>query len=121
MSQQKKYTDLTDNVNDGVGFDLRGKEYFLRYPLTHEVEEMKELSDAVTEYQRQADNAGTQEVEDQYKEKAKEAGDKLENFIYGLITAVNHDTHIRDALKNENIKVMRNFNTMVRTELSLEG
>lgn len=119
MSQPKKYTDLTDNVEDGVGFDLRGKEYFLRYPLTHEVEEMKELSDAVAEYQRDVDNADSQEAAEPFKEKAKEAGDKLESFIYGLISAVNHETPIKEALQNENIKVLKNFNTMVRTELSL--
>lgn len=121
MSQQKKYGDISDNVNDGVGFDLRGKEYFLRYPLTHEVEEMKELSDQAAEYQKDVDNAENQEAAEDLRAKAKDAGDKLENFIYGLISPVNHDTPIREALKNENIKVMRNFNTMVRTELSLEG
>lgn len=108
MSQNKKWDDLTDNVGEGEGFDIRGKEYFLRYPLTHEVEEMQTLAEEQKQSQSDTD-----------KEKQKEANDKLEAFIYGLITPVGHDTPVKEALSQENIKVMARFNVMIRTALDI--
>lgn len=111
MSQPKKYI-LAENITDGVSFDLRGKEYFLRYPVVSEVEKIQELSQGIDEAEKlRKDNP------DLYKEKSEE----LENFLYALINPVGHDEYIRDALQRENVKVYRNFNTMIKTELSLQA
>lgn len=110
MSQQKKYTDITNNVSDGVGFDVRGKEYFLRYPLVSEVETIQELSQGIED----AENSRKDDP-DAYKAKTRE----LEDFLYSLINPVDHEDNIRDVLQKENVKVYRNFNTMIKNELSL--
>lgn len=111
MSQQKNYI-LTENVEDGVTFDLRGKKYFLRYPRVNEVETIQELSQGI-------DDAEALRKEDPEAYKAKSG--ELEDFLYGLITPVEHDTPIKEALSTENVKVYRNFNTMIKTELSLQA
>lgn len=110
MSQQKEYI-LTENTTNGVGFDLRGKKYFLRYPVVSEVETIQELSEGI-------DDAETlrKENPEVYKQKSKE----LEDFLYGLIRPIDHEDDIRESLNKENVKVYRNFNTMIKTELSLQ-
>lgn len=111
MSQQKNKYVLAENIDDGVRFDLRGKVYFLRYPAVHEVETIQELSEGI-------DDAEKLRKEDPEAYKAK--NDELEDFLYGLITPIDHDTPIKEALSTENLKVYRNFNTMIKTELSLQ-
>jgi len=111
MSQQTKYT-LTENTTDGTTFDLRGKLYFLRFPVVSEVEKIQDLSQAIED----AENLRKENPEE-YKLKSKE----LEDFLYGLISPIDHDTNLQEALQNENIKVYRNFNNMIKTELSLQG
>lgn len=111
MSQANKYT-LTENTSDGVTFDLRGKQYFLRYPIVSEVEKIQELSSGIEDAERLQ-----KEDPQAYKEKSGE----LEDYLYSLISPIDHDTSIKDALQSENIKVYRNFNTMIKTELSLQA
>src|SRR6266699_4831720 len=108
MSQQKNY-ELDKDVQDGVTFDLRGKKYFLRYPVVSEVETIQDLSEGI-------ENAEALRKEDPeaYKSKSKD----LEDFLYSLVSPIDHDVSIRDALQTENVKVYRNFNTMIKTELS---
>lgn len=111
MSQANKYS-LSDGVVDGVTFDLRGKQYFLRYPIVSEVETIQDLSEGL-------ENAEALRKEDPEAYKAKSV--ELEDFLYSLIEPVDHETKIKDALQKENVKVYRNFNTMIKTELSLQG
>lgn len=111
MSQANKYT-LTENTTDGVVFDLRGQQYFLRYPVVSEVETIQELSEGIDDAEKLR-----KEDPEAYKKKSNE----LEDFLYSLISPIDHDTDIREALQKENVKVYRNFNTMIKTELSLQG
>ena len=111
MSQQKNYI-LDKDTQDGVTFDLRGLKYFLRYPVVSEVETIQDLSQEIEEAE-----AERKENPEAFKAKSQE----LEDFLYGLISPIDHDTNIHDALQKENIKVYRNFNTMIKTELSLQG
>ena len=111
MSQQAKYT-LTENTTDGNIFDLRGKLYFLRYPVVSEVEKIQDLSAAIDDAEKlRKDNP------EEYKRLSKD----LEDFLYSLISPVDHDEDLQEALQKENIKVYRNFNNMIKTELSLQG
>lgn len=110
MNQKNKYT-LTENTTDGVSFDLRGKQYFLRYPIVSEVETIQDLSEGL-------DDAEKLRKED--PEAYKKRSNDLEDFLYGLITPVDHDLNIKDELQKENVKVYRNFNTMIKTELSIQ-
>ena len=100
---------LTDNVNEGFTFDLRGNKYFMRYPITEEVEKLQEVSAKVQEAQKNDDS-----------DEVKRLNSELEDFIYGFITPEGHQTPIKEALAKENIRVMRNFNTMIKTELSIQ-
>lgn len=110
MSNQKNKYTLTENTTDGVMFDLRGNQYFLRYPVVSEVETIQDLSEGIEDSaQLKKDNP------DEYKRR----NDELEDFLFGLITPVDHELNIKDELQKENVKVYRNFNTMIKTELSL--
>lgn len=107
--QKNKYT-LTENTTDGVVFDLRGHQYFLRYPVVSEVETIQDLSEGIEDSaQLRKDNP----------EEYKRRNDELENFLYSLISPIEHELNIKDELQKENVKVYRNFNTMIKTELSL--
>lgn len=100
---------LSDNVQDSFTFDISGKKYSFRYPTTAEIENAQELSTKIEEAQKE-----------EREEELTKATQKLEDFIYGFITPVEHDTPVKEALKSENIRVMRNFNRMVKTELSIQ-
>ena len=112
MSQPNNKYVLTENTTDGVTFDLRGKQYFLRYPVVSEVETIQNLTQGI-------DDAETLRKENPELFKQKNA--ELEEFLYSLISPIDHDTNIKDALQKENVKVYRNFNIMIKTELSLQG
>lgn len=102
---------LTENTTDGKYFDLRGNVYFLRYPIVSEVETIQDLADGLdaAEDLRKTDPEA-------YKKKSTE----LEDFLYSLITPIDHELDIKAELQKETIKVYRNFNTMIKTELSLQ-
>lgn len=108
MSQNREYN-ITDNVNDGVKFDIRGKKFFLRYPLVDEVEELQRLADELQTSEKSEDESVRQE-------KSKQ----LESYIYNFVDPIEHDTPIKEALSKENIIALRNFNRMIKTEFSVE-
>lgn len=99
---------LSDNVNDTFPLELRGLKYVMRYPTTGELEEIEAIG---AEYQKLRDEGEP--------EKAKEANTRLEDFLYSLITPVEHQGNFKDAIKKENVLVFRNFNTMIKKELSV--
>ena len=102
---QKMYN-LTDNVNDGFNFDIRGKVFFMKYPTTEEIEELNQM----TEESKSSAKDG---------EVSLEENQKVQEYMYSFITPVDHDTPIRDAMKTENLKVLQRFNAMVKAEFSV--
>lgn len=104
---QKQYN-LTDNVNDGFKFDIRGKVFFMKYPTTEEIEELQRMA----EESKEASNKG---------EGAVEKSDAVQEYMYQFISPVEHETPIREALRTENLKVLQRFNAMIKAEFSLEG
>lgn len=109
MSQ--KIYNITDNVNDDFKFVMRDKKYAMRYPRTDEVNELQRLTDELKEAEK---------TRDEDPENYKAVGRKVEDYLYSLISPIDHDAPIRAALEKENVVVMRNFNKMIQTELSLE-
>jgi hypothetical protein len=99
---------LSDNVNDSFEFDLRGKKYEMRYPTTGEIEDIQTLNVELEKATEAKDEA-----------RVKQANEKLEGALYGFIKPTGHETNIKEALKAENVMVLRNFNSMIRKELSL--
>jgi len=99
---------VSDDVQDTFTFEMRGKKYEMRYPRTSEVEEVQTISLELDKAQESKDEKAV-----------KKANDKLEGYLYGFISPVGHELDIKEALKDENIRVMKNFNTMVKTELSI--
>lgn len=102
---QKMYN-LTDNVNDGFNFDIRGKVFFMKYPTTEEIEELNRMTE------ESKSSAKDSEV-------SLEENQKVQEYMYSFITPVDHDTPIRDAMKTENLKVLQRFNAMVKAEFSV--
>lgn len=109
-AQKSKYVLIDKDATDGIVFDLRGKQYFLRYPVVSEVETIQNLTEGIED----AENMRKEDPE-AYKQKS----DELEDFLYDLIQPIDHETNIKDALQSESIKVYRNFNKMIKTELSI--
>lgn len=104
------YKDLTDNVDESFDFVLRGNKYTMRYPTTEELDDIQRLSTEMD---------GVDTTTPEGREKAKEINDKLADAMYQFITPVEHETSIREAMSKENVKVLRNFNTMIKTELAV--
>lgn len=100
---------LSDNVQDNFTFELRDKKYVMRYPITEEVENIQSLTALIEE-------AATAKNDDE----VKSLSNQLEGVLYGFITPEGHDVPIKKALQKENIRVMRNFNKMIRTELAIQ-
>lgn len=99
----------TDNVEDGFTFDMRGKKYSVRYPRMEELERVRDLNIKLEEADEAKDHLLVRQL-----------STEIEDAMYAFITPDSHDMPIREALKAENIRVARNFNTMLRTELSLQ-
>lgn len=100
----------TDNVEEGFAFELSGgKKYLMRYPLTEEIEEM----------QRMTEEAKTAQDEGRLED-AKNLAKQLDEFTHKFITPEGHDTPVDEALKKENVRVLRNFNRMIQAELSIQ-
>lgn len=104
---------LTDNVQDAFPFSIRGKKYEMRYPRTAELEEINQLNVRMDELSKNTSRTKKEE------EEFKRISDQLVDAMYAFIKPVDHDTPIKDALMNENIKVLKNFNFMIKTELSV--
>lgn len=100
---------LSDNVEDDFGFVLNGQAYRMRYPITEEVEKIQELTVELEQAQENKD-----------KDEETRLNKALENYLYSFITPQGHQTEIQTVLKKANIKTMRNFNKMIKAELSIQ-
>lgn len=84
---------LNDNVTESFQFELDGKTYTMKYPTMEELEAVQDIV------------------------KKEEDSDKVMDYMYGFITG---EPDIKKTLKKQNIKVIQNFNKMVRTEFGIE-
>lgn len=109
MSQ--KVYNITDNVNETFDFFIRDKKYSMRYPTTSEMEELQTMTE---EFQEARANIATT------PEEMKKRSDSIQDFMYSFISPIDHETSVEEALKTENVVVLRNFNTMIKSELSIE-
>lgn len=100
---------LSDNVQDTFNFVLRDKKYAMRYPRTDEIEQIQDLTVDLQEAQDSKDNALVTKL-----------SGELEDKLYEFISPEGHEVSIKEALSKENIRVMRNFNTMIKTELAIQ-
>lgn len=99
---------ITDNVKDEFPFEIRDMKFVMRYPRVSEVEAIQDLTDKLKEAQ-----------DEKREDEVKTISKQLEGFIYQFITPVDHETPVKEALEKENIRVMRNFNRMIREELAI--
>lgn len=99
---------LSDNVQDSFEFNIRGLDFVMRYPRTDEIDIVQELNVQLEEAQENKD-----------KDAIKQCNEELETFLYSFISPKGHEQSITDVLDKENIKVMKNFQKMIRIEISL--
>lgn len=91
---------LNDNVKENFEFILGGFTYQMRYPT---IEETEEIQEAFKKAQESQD------------------GSQVLKQVYKFISS-NDDKapSIEDVLKKQNIKVLQNFNEMIKTEFGGE-
>lgn len=98
---------LTDNVNESFEFSINGAKYTMRYPLMEELEKAQKLTEE------------REKTEDDQKK--IELGKELESFMYQFITPVDSQSEpIGDVLNKQNVKVLQNFNVMIKTEFGIK-
>lgn len=109
MSSQR--FNFNDQVADAFPFSVGGRDYDMRYPTQ---DEMKPFSKMLVEF-----NEMSQQLKiGQGDEKAYlKLNDKMEDFIYGLIVPVGHETPIKETLKEVNVVVLRRLNSRLVEEL----
>lgn len=91
---------LNDNVQDSFSFVLGGFTYQMRYPT---VEETESVQEALKKAEEQKD---TEEVM---------------GLMYQFISSEDKEAPaIAEAMKKQNIKVIQNFNAMIKAEFSGE-
>lgn len=100
-----KNYNLTDNVDDGFGFQIGEHKFTMRYPRVEEIEELQEVQAKVSQATDEEKAALTKQTQD---------------YIYSFITADDgSDTKVEDVLKGHNIKVLQNFNNMVSAQFGV--
>jgi len=100
---------LNDNVEASYPFTIGGVDFDLKYPTLEELEPI------------QAINAEREKaLAEKDAEKVAELDDKLENTFYGFIQPVDGVSDIRDILKKQSFQVVKAFNKMVTTQLSVD-
>lgn len=83
-----------DEVQESFKFTIGGHAYTMRYPTTEEVQETAEIKDP----------------------------EKQTAWLYGFISPDTGEAPaIEDAIKKVNVKVLQNFNNMIKTEFSSEN
>lgn len=100
---------LNDNVNESFAFNVGGKDWEMVYPLTEELETIENMYIQIRELS-----------EEKKKDEAQEVADKLNDMLYALIKPVDHEENIREVMKKQNVRVLRNFNKMVASELAIQ-
>jgi len=98
-----------DDVQETFSFVLsKGLKYEMAYPTMEELENLQELNIKLRELTEAKDN-----------DAAKKVGKELDVSLHALIKPVGHETPLEEALKKENVRVMRNFSKMLQHELSI--
>lgn len=109
---------LSDNVNDTFPFEANGLKYAMRYPLISEVDKIQELNNKINEASEIPKDADA-ETKEKIKAEVQKLGDEMETYIYSFIEPVGHETPIKETLEKVNVRVLRNFNVMVKKELAI--
>lgn len=91
---------LNDNVQDAFSFVLGGFTYKMKYPTVEETENVQEVL-------KKAERDGNQDV--------------VMDLMYQFISTDDKDApEIKTAMKKQNIKVIQNFNAMIKAEFGGE-
>lgn len=97
---------FNDTVSDAFQFEINGLAYDMRYPTQDEIRPFVKLATDFKTAEEQGD-----------VEKAQKISSKMEDFIYGLISPVGHQTTIQETVKKCNIVVLRHLNERLIQEL----
>lgn len=97
---------FNDTVSEVFQFEINGLAYDMRYPTQDEIRPFVKLA---TEYDSIKDTATPEQIE--------KVSSKMEDFIYGLISPVGHQTTIQETVKKCNIVVLRHLNERLIQEL----
>lgn len=100
---------LNDNVESSFPFTIGGVDFDLKYPTLEELEPIQNIN-------AERDKALT----DKNMVKAAELSDKLEEAFYSFIKPVDGVSDIREILKKQSFQVVKAFNKMVTTQLSVD-
>lgn len=103
---------LNDNVSDRYEFSIGGLDYDFVYPTLSQI-------DPITELYNQRE---IEEAKDTAESKAKiqEIDKKLTETLYSFILPVGHTTPIKETLKKQSYRVVKEFNQMMAQQLTAE-
>lgn len=103
---------LSDNVNESFEFEVAGKRFSMRYPLTEELDKIQDIYRKVAEL----DPNSTDEI---VKAERKDLSEQVEKLLNSFIEPVGHEEDIDAVMKTQNVRVLKNFNKMISSELAI--
>lgn len=100
---------LTDNVNETFDFSVNDIVYIMRYPTVDEIENLQEKTKEITEKMEKGGVTKEDEIQ-------------VQQLMYDFISPQDPTSPgIATTMKKQNIKVLQNFNIMIKTEFGITG
>lgn len=97
---------LNDNVNDSFEFEVGGYTYVTSYPTMEQIEQLQDIM---------------KDIEDKKAKGEKVDDEEGLSWMYQFIKPLNPESPpIGEVMKKQNVRVLRNFNKMLRTEFGVE-
>lgn len=116
---------LTENVQESFDFEINGVVYKMRYPNGIERKEMAQISrktDKSLKLAEKADKEGNEQDFDKYTKEAGQHADEMSALLEKLVSSDKKDAPtLNEALEDQPTPVLREFQRMIKTELSLEA
>lgn len=98
---------LTDNVNETFDFSVNDIVYIMRYPTVDEIENLQEKTKEITEKMEKGGVTKEDEIQ-------------VQQLMYDFISPQDPASpDIATTMKKQNIKVLQNFNTMIKAEFGI--
>lgn len=115
---------LSQGIDEGFEFsitdptDKKELRYNVRYPSASDFEPTKDIDEEIDRLKEKINSEDTLlEEKKSCQTKIDELEQSKSKIFYNLVTPIDHDVEIEALLNRVNVRVVRNFNEMIKKEL----
>lgn len=116
--------DLSKGIDEGFEFtindpkDNQSLKYKVRYPSAADFEPTKDVDKEIEKLREEMEDEATLLAQKKVcQEKIDELEQSKAKVFYKLVTPIDHEVEIEELLNRVNVRVVRNFNEMIKNEL----